>query len=64
MLPINIKTHYMDIAKANANDYPTWELFDNYLETYDLADLSPNSMRDLATRIKNDPALAKEWFFN
>ena len=44
----------MDIAKANANDNPTWEILDDYIEDYNLIDLSPNSMQDLAIRLKND----------
>ena len=64
MLPLNIKTYYMDVNKANAEGQPTWELFDNYLEDYGLKDLSPSSMKDLASRIKADPSLAKEWYWN
>ena len=48
----------MDIAKANANDKPTWEILDDYIKDYSLDDLSPSSMKDLSERIKNDDELA------
>ena len=54
----------MDIAKANANDNPTWEILDDYIEDYNLIDLSPNSMQDLAIRLKNDNELAKKFYVN
>ena len=54
----------MDVDKANADDHPTWELFDDYLRDYSLTDLSPASMRDLAERLKTDSDLAKLWKWN
>ena len=64
LLPLNIQTYYMDIAKANANDNPTWEIFDDYIKDYSLSDLSPNSMKDLTERIKTDHELAKTFYLN
>ena len=54
----------MDIAKATANDSPTWEILDDYIKDYNLQDLSPNSMQDLAIRLKQDSELAKKFYFN
>ena len=39
-------------------------MLDDYKETYGLKDLSPDSMRDLAERIKDDADLAKTWLNN
>ena len=64
MLPTNIKTYYMDIAKANADDHPTWELLDDYLVDYGLTDLSPSSMLGLVERIRDDAEFAADWFWN
>ena len=64
LLPLNIQTYYMDIAKANANDNPTLEIFDDYIKEYSLSDLSPNSMKDLTERIKTDHELAKTFYLN
>lgn len=64
LLPLNVQTYYMDIAKANTNDEPTWEIFDDYIKDYGLTDLSPSSMKDLAERIKSDDELAKTFYLN
>jgi len=48
MLPIGIKTYFMDIDKANAEGHPTWELLHDYEEEYGMSDLSPNSFMKLA----------------
>ena len=64
LLPLNVQTYYMDIAKANANDKPTWEILDDYIKDYSLDDLSPSSMKDLSERIKNDDELAKKFYLN
>lgn len=37
---------------------------DDYKETYGVKDLSPDSMKDLASRIKDDASLAKLWLSN
>ena len=39
-------------------------MLDDYKETYGLKDLSPDSMRDLADRIKDDASLAETWLNN
>lgn len=64
MLPLNVKTHYMDLAKANSEGHPTWEFLDDILETYDVANMSPANMKNLATRMKTDSDLANEWTWN
>jgi len=64
MLPINIKTYYTDITQANVDGEPTWEVLDDYKETYGVKDLSPASMKDLADRIAADSDLAHTWLDN
>ena len=64
MLPINMYTYYMDLAKANADGQPTWELLHDYKETYGLADLSPKSMLDLSQRFLTDADLANTFEWN
>ena len=54
----------MDIAKANANDNPAWEILDDYIKDYNLIDLSPDSMQNLALRLKHDNELAKKFYVN
>lgn len=57
LLPIDKHSYYFELDKANDEGSPTWQNF-SYRETYDLADLSPSSMKDLANRIKTDQDLA------
>ena len=61
MLPVNMYTYAMDIAKANKEGTPTWELIHDYKETYGLKDLSPKSMLELSERIRDDFDTAAEF---
>ena len=56
MLPVNMKTYYFDlnVANAAAGDTPGWTLLHDYLETYDLPDMSPASMLGLSERFQTD----------
>lgn len=64
MLPVNMFTYAMDIAKANKEGTPTWELIHDYKETYGLKDLSPKSMLELSERIRDDFDTAAEFDWN
>ena len=63
LLPVNKNTVYFDLEKANTEGTPTW-MSNDYIKTWNLADLSPNSMMDFANRIKNDQNLAAQWEWN
>ena len=63
LLPLNIHTYYMDIAKANAEGHPTWEILDDVVGTWKTKDMSPSSMKDLAGRLLTDSDLAKDWVY-
>ena len=63
LLPVNKNTVYMDLEKANTEGTPTW-VSNDYLKTWNLADLSPSSMMDFANRIKTDKELASQWEWN
>ena len=64
MLPVNMYTYAMDIEKANAEGYPTWELLHDYTETYGLTDMSPQSMLGLSKRFLTDASLANQFAWN
>lgn len=63
LLPTNMHSHWFDLADANSSGIPVWQTHD-FLEEYELPDLSPAAMLDLATRIKNDPDFASTWVWN
>ena len=65
MLPMNMKTYYFDLDKANASDAdtPGWTLLHDWKETYELPDISPASMLGLSERFKRgeDITLTYDW---
>lgn len=48
MIPLEMETYYLDIAKANKKNKPTWELYHKYTEFFGLEDLSPKSLMEYA----------------
>jgi hypothetical protein len=43
MLPVDLETHAFDLDHANKYDEPIWSIKYNYVDTYNLKDMSPNS---------------------
>ena len=64
MLPVNMHTYYIDVDEANETGAPEWKELHDYRESYDMADLSPDSFKDLAVRIFTDHDLATEFLMN
>lgn len=64
MLPLNMRTFFIDIDEANRDGVANWrELHDN-LDTYSLKDMSPSSMKDLASRMRTDSDLRAKFVAN
>ena len=66
MVPVDIHTYYMNLTEANMSPDtdPTWKVLHSFKSSYKLADLSPASMQDFATRMYNDGDLASEFEWN
>lgn len=64
MVPINMKTYYLDIAEANKSGEAKWALLHDYLDTYSMKDLSPSSFKDLSKRIFTDPEVQLTYAHN
>jgi len=64
MVPVNMKTYYLDVAAANESGEAKWALLHDYLDTYSMSDLSPSSFKDLSTRILHDPAVRETYDLN
>ena len=66
MVPVDIHTYYMNLTEANKNPNatPTWSVLHSFKDSYNLTDLSPSSMKDMANRLYNDPKLASEYEWN
>jgi sphingomyelin phosphodiesterase acid-like 3 len=57
MVPVNVETYFLNITKANAlkdGEEPKWELHHDFINEYELKDLSPSSMQDLSERLYKD----------
>ena len=61
MLPVEFETYAFDLDHANKYDEPKWDLKYNYTSTYNLDDLSPQSMFDLSNKIFYDEETAKQY---
>ena len=63
MVPINFKTYYYDIVKANAEGKITWEILHDFTNFYGLKDLRPDELASLSQRVRTNETLAMiyEW---
>jgi hypothetical protein len=63
MVPINFKTYYYNIEKANAEGKITWEILHDFTNFYGLKDLRPDELANFSQRVRSDEALAMiyEW---
>ncbi|CDW88675.1 ser thr protein phosphatase family protein [Stylonychia lemnae] len=61
MLPVSRQTYAFDMAKANQDGFITWDLYTDWLITYELKDLSPNSFVEFANKVKQDGLLARQY---
>ena len=48
MIPVNIWTYSYDVIKASADGLPTWTQLHDYLSYYNLPDLRPDHIFNLA----------------
>lgn len=66
MVPVNIHTYFMNLTEANAapNSAPVWRVLHDFKDEYQLKDLSPASMQELANRMYNDVDLAAQFEWN
>ena len=57
LIPKNIKTYYMNLNHQNSyrdGHPPEWKLLHDYLDTYDLKDMSPSSMLELSNQMRTN----------
>ena len=54
MLPTNVLIYALDIEKANASGVADWELVVDYVNDYQMTEMSPNGLYDLASRFRTD----------
>jgi hypothetical protein len=56
MVPVNMETYEMDVDLANKTPEvkPEWYKHTDFLETYEMDDLSPSSFKGMSERLYND----------
>lgn len=64
MVPVNFKIYTMDLDQSNALKTPVIGYLSDYLEQYQLTDVSPESMYALSERILNDEDTARLYQWN
>ena len=67
MIPLNFKIYIFNISKADQNPgkTPTWELLHDYLDHYQLSDLSPDTIyQNLALKVRDNEDTAKKYLWN
>lgn len=61
----NIKTYYFNLTEANKpGSAPKWEILHDYLDHYQMIDLSPDSFGLLADRVLEDEQFAIDFVWN
>lgn len=61
MLPINFLIYGLDIEKANLSGIAEWELMIDYVKDYQMTEMSPNGLYDLASRFMTDKDLLRDF---
>lgn len=64
LLPVKIDKYYFNMTRANELNEPLWKYMYEFTEEYDLKDLSPSSIKNLAERIYEDEDLAVKYLKN
>ena len=54
MLPTNFLIYSLDLEKANASGVASWDLVVDYVGDYQMTEMSPDGLYDLAARFKTD----------
>jgi hypothetical protein len=65
MLPLNWKIYKLDIEKANSSGVAEWELSVDYVNDYQLGQMSPDSLYNFAKRVTtkgNEELLQQFWW--
>jgi hypothetical protein len=63
LIPLNFKTYFFNLSKANSGE-PQWELLHDFVDHYGIPNVSPNSLNELATMIQSSEDKAKLYLWN
>ena len=59
MVPLNYQIYYFNLSSTtSASQTPDWQVLHDYLDYYQLDDLSPSSVNNLALKVLRDEQTA------
>ena len=58
LVPLTMQIYSLNITNANENNNPKWNLLFDYIKDYQMPDLSPDSLFNLAKKVRTDKTLA------
>lgn len=61
MLPVSRQTYYFDLDDANATGTPEWKLLTDWVEDFEMEDMSPSSFKALSARMGSDEAFTIDY---
>lgn len=64
MLPTNFKTYILDINESNKQKKPVWYFSNDFLQSYEAPDVSPNGLETVSQKILNNETFAIEFQWN
>jgi hypothetical protein len=64
MVPINFKIYVMDLGESNKQKTPIFRLQSDFLQTYNIPDVSPNALYTVSEKILNDEETATLYWWN
>jgi hypothetical protein len=64
LVPLSMQIYSLNVTNANENNNPKWNLMLDYLKDYKISDLSPDSLFNLAKKVRTDKTLANQVLWN
>jgi len=64
MLPLNWEFYVLDIERANKKGEAVWEMMFDYVDNYKMGHMSPDTLFTLATQVRDDKNVAKNFIWD
>ena len=64
LVPLSMSIYSLNVTNANENNTPTWKLLFNYTKDYQMTDLSPDSLYNIAKKVRTDKTFANQVLWN
>jgi hypothetical protein len=64
LVPLTMQIYSLNVTNANENNNPKWYLLLDYIKDYQIPDLSPDSLYNLAKKVRTDKTVANQVLWN